>query len=270
MKRFVLILLAMVLCASCAAAQETAVTKVRAPLYAAPEAKGTPQMTYVVGVKVELTGEEENGFVQVTVGSEGGSLTGWMEERDLAKGEKAARFVQAEQMHFRGTELQTSCLYSKPDRSAAVLDDSFCLTLRDVIGYSDNGVFMHVRERDGSTGFVCMNELEGYQVDYSFEPYIRVTPVENELTVEEAVAYAKEVILAAEDSRIYTGMPDVYADAEKLDGCTPEVDVLYYFDEPDRLTYVVGFRDMERDILYAGLSFQWVDGQIVHVSGGNG
>ena len=50
MKRFVLILLAMALCASCAAAQETAVTKVRAPLYAGPQAQGTPQMTYVVGV----------------------------------------------------------------------------------------------------------------------------------------------------------------------------------------------------------------------------
>ena len=270
MKRFVLILLAMALCASCAAAQETAVTKVRAPLYAGPRAQGTPQMTYVVGVKVELTGEAENGYVQVTVGREGGSLMGWMEERDLAKGEKAARFVQAEQMHFRGTEMQTSSLYSKPDRSAAVLNDSFCLTLRDVIGYSDNGVFMHVRERDGSTGFVCMNDLEGYQVEYSFEPYIRVTPVDDELTVEEAVAYAKEVILTAEDSRMYTGMPDEYADAEKLAACMPEVEVLYYFDEPDRLTYIVGFCNTERDVLYAGLSFQWVNGQIVNVSGGNG
>ena len=46
--------------------------------------------------------------------------------------------------------------------------------------------------------------------------------------------------------------------------------MLYYFDEPDRLTYIVSFRDTQRNYLYAGLSFQVVGGEIMNASGGNG
>lgn len=270
MKRLFSVLLVMLLCACTALAEETAVTQVRSPLYDAPRADAQELMCYVIGVPVTLTGETENGYVRVTVGQAGGCLTGWMEERDLVRGERAKRVVRAEQMHFAGTEMQTSSLYSLPDRDSAVLNDSFCLALRDVLGYSESGMWMHVRELDGSTGFVCMSELDGYQVRYELEPYVRVAPVGEEPTVGEAIAHARAFILNAEDSTAYTSMPGVYASAEKLDACTPEVEVLYYFDEPDRLTYIVVFRDPDGESIYAGLSFQWVDGEIVNVFGGNG
>lgn len=270
MKQIVMILLVIALAgAGSAMAQTDAVTRTRAKLYAAADAQSAVQMTYLTGTTVAVTGEEMNGFLPVTVGREGGSLSGYMEAEDVERGERAARFVQAERMHYRGTELQTSNLYSLPQKDADVISDSFCLALRSVIGYREDG-FIHIRARDGSTGFACLDEVEGETLDYGFEPYVRVEPMEGELTREAAAAHAREIILAAEDSRVYTGMPEVYATAEGLDACEVEMDILYYFDAPGQLSYNICFRDMERDVVYAGVTFIVEGETIVEIHHGNG
>ena len=90
MKRFfaALLLAALALCACCAPAMadDAASTAVTAGLYDTPREGGAVRMTYYPGVRVEVLREANEDFVQVNVGREGGSLTGYMRKAELVFG----------------------------------------------------------------------------------------------------------------------------------------------------------------------------------------
>lgn len=258
MKRFWMILLALVLCASCAMA-ESAATYVLTPLYEAPDMAAQVLMRYRIGVRVEVIRDAGEGFVQVNAGDQGGSLMGYMEKRNLVFGEENIRSFHAERVTYRGAEGQTCTLYSYPDIRAPIIDPEFNITVKEVLG-EKNGEWLHVREHEGGTGFVALEELEGEYAHYEAASYIVAEPLENELSRKEALVEAKSFILK--------NNPDI--DAAYLERCIAEMDILYYYETPSMLTYTIQFRDPDTGYIYAGVSFLVEGMQIVKVSFGNG
>ena len=258
MKRSIALLLAFLgLCAT-AAAQEAAVF-VRAPLYDAPEANAQEIMRYHIGTRVEVIREADAQYVQVNVGEAGGSLMGYMEKRDLEFDEAAIRAFQAERVTCRGAETQTCTLYSYPDKAAPILDGAFNVSARQVLGVKD-GQWLHVQEIDGATGFVARDELTDESLYYDAAPYIHTQPMESELSREAALEEAK--------ARLKEKKTDL--DMERLERCTMEMDILFYYELPDQLTYTIDFRDPETGYIYTGVSFLVKGKEIVKVSFGNG
>lgn len=258
MKRSIALLLVFLgLCAT-ASAQEAAVF-VRAPLYDAPEANAQEMMRYHIGTRVEIVREVDAGFVLVNVGSEGGSLMGYMEKRDLEFDEAAIRAFQAERVTCRGAETQTCTLYSYPDKAAPILDGAFNVSARQVLGVKD-GQWLHAQGIDGATGFVARDELTDESLYYDAAPYIHTQPMESELSREEALEEAK--------ARLKEKQPDL--DMERLERCGVEMDILFYYELPDQLTYTIDFRDPETGYIYTGVSFLVKGKEIVKVSFGNG
>lgn len=258
MKRSV-VLLFMLLCFCGAAKAQEAAAFVRAPLYAAPDTDAQQLMCYNIGTRVEVIREAGAGFVQVNVGKEGGSLMGYMEKRDLEFGEQSIRAFRAERVTCRGAETQTCKLYSYPDKEAPVISEAFDISVRQVLGVKD-GQWLHVQEMDGTTGFVARDELTGESLYYDAAPYIEAEPMEGELSREDALDEAK--------ARLVENQPDL--DLARLERCAVEMDVLYYYELPDQLTYTIDFRDPDTGYIYTGVSFLVKGKEIVKVSFGNG
>ena len=258
MKRILWALLAMLLLTPCAAA-ESAAAFTRAPLLAAPNEGAQELMRYHIGTRVEVVREVDASYVQVNVGEVGGSLMGYMDRRCLEFGEKNIRAFRAECVTYRGAEGQTCRLYSYPDKDAPVLDPAFHLAVKQVLGYRE-GEWLHVREYEGGTGFVALDELTGEAPHYDAAPYTHTEPVEGELSCEAALLEAKR--------RILQENPEM--DAAHLDACAAEMDILYYYETPAQLTYSIGFRNPETGALDAGISFLVEGMEIVKVSFGNG
>ena len=272
MKTVVAVLLAMVLCASCAVAESSAVracTKVMADLLEAPDTDANVMMRYYIGTRVEVVREVDNAYVQVNVGKQGGSLMGYMEKRDLAFGEGAIRQVQAEAVSYTA-EVGARCrLYSYPDKLAPVHDAEFDISCKSVLGHRQ-GEWLHVDDGLGHTGFVARDEIQLTGPDYYNAIFIYVEPAEDEMTREEAIAYARDVLLATDDDRTYAEVEGVEITAEKLDACLPECDLLYYYEMPEVTMYSIIFRDPDTGYVYAGIDFLIKGKEVVQISHGNG
>lgn len=258
MKKLLWMLLMLALCIPCASAQEAAAFT-RAPLLDAPNEAGEELMRYYIGTRVEVVREVDACFVQVNVGTEGGSLMGYMDRRDLEFGEENIRSFRAERVTFRGMEGQTCKLYSFPDKSAPVIDPEFNLTVKRVIGYKGDE-WLHVQEFEGGTGFVARDEIEGEAAHYDAAPYMYTQPLEGELSLEAALTEARRLILEENPAM----------DAAYLDARVPEIDVLYYYGTPEQLTYSIDFRSPETGYIDAGVSFLVEGETIIKVSFGNG
>ena len=246
-----------------------ACAKVTADLLDAPNAGANVMMRYYIGTRVEVVREVDNAYVQVNVGKQGGSLMGYMEKRDLAFGEGAIRQVQAEAVSYTA-EVGARCrLYSYPDKLAPVHDAEFDISCKSVLGHRQ-GEWLHVDDGLGHTGFVARDEIQLTGPDYYNAIFIYVEPAEDEMTREEAIAYARDVLLATDDDRTYTEVEGVEITAEKLDACLPECDLLYYYEMPEVTMYSIIFRDPDTGYVYAGIDFLIKGKEVVQISYGNG
>ena len=265
MKRIVpLLLLALCLCTG-ALASEPAATATRAGLYAAPREGAQELMRYYVGTRVEIVREVDARYVQVNVGTPGGSLMGYMRREDLVFGEAAIRSVWPEEALCVNAQGQTCVLYGYMDERSEVIDPAFLPW--QVIGEREDG-WLHCLYGTGRTGFINRFELPEMRVETDVAPYIRVEPMEGELSRAGAIAYAREQILGPDGAQYLSIWPGV-VDAERLARCTPEVDLLMYDVSSGVITYVVTFREADGTI-YAGLSFQTETGDVVSIHAGNG
>ena len=272
MKKMSMILAALLLvlcCSSGLADDGRACAKVMADLLDAPNAEAHVMMRYYIGTRVEVVREVDAAYVQVNVGEQGGSLMGYMEKRDLAFGEEAIRQVRAEAVSYTA-EVGARCrLYSYPDKLAPVSDAEFDISCKSVLGYRQ-GDWLHVDDGLGHTGFVARDEVELTDQDYRNAIFIYVEPAEDEMTREEAIAYARGVLLSAEDDSTYTEVEGVEITAEKLDACIPECDLLYYYEMPEVTMYSILFRDPDTGYVYAGIDFLTQGREVVKISHGNG
>ena len=272
MKKMSLILAALLLCLCCSSAladDGRACAKVMADLLDAPNVGANVMMRYYIGTRVEVVREVDNTYVLVNVGKQGGSLMGYMEKRDLAFGEEAIRQVRAEAVSYTA-EVGSRCkLYSYPDKLAPVSDEAFDISYKSVLGYHQ-GDWLHVDDGLGNTGFVARDEVELTDQDYHNAIFIYVEPAEDEMTREEAIAYAKQTLLAEKDYGEYMDHPDTVLTEEQLERCTAEVDILYYYETPEVVMYSVQFRYPETGYVYAGIDFLTQGREIVKISHGNG
>lgn len=272
MKSVITALLMMVLCISCAVGEEMAgpaCAQVMADLLDAPNSRANVLMRYYIGTRVEVIREMNADYVQVNVGEKGGSLMGYMEKRDLAFGEKAIRAVRAETVTYTAGDGKRNTLYSYPDKLSPVRDAEFDINYKQVLGRRD-GEWLHVEDGLGGTGFVARDEiaLEGPQCSNAF--FIYAEPAEDEMTREEAIAYAKQTLLAAEDYSAYMDHPDTVLTEEMLESCAAEVDILYYYETPDVVMYSVQFRYPDTGYVYAGLDFLMRGREVIKIAHGNG
>ena len=272
MKTVVAVLLAMVLCASCAVAESSAVracTKVMADLLEAPDAEANVMMRYYIGTRVEVIGEVDDAYVQVNVGKDGGSLRGYMEKRDLAFGEKAIRQVQAEAVSYTAEVGTVNTLYSYPDKLAPVNDAEFDIDYKQVLGYKDND-WLHMQDGLGGSGFVARDEIKLYGPDYMYAMFIYVEPAEDELSIEAAVEEGKARLLSDREAgkNLNLGMDDL--SIEGLEQCSVSVKVLYRYEYPDTLLYEIMFDQPGRLGAYAYINLI-VDGMnVLEHNYGNG
>ena len=238
MKRFLLLMLALLLLVPCALAQEAAVCK-ETPLLAAPDAQSQTLMRYYIGTRVEVIREADADYVQVNVGKKGGSLMGYMAKEDLAFGEKAIRQVRADVMLYYTSGVPCT-LYGAPDTRAEVIDAQFGLDYKQALGYLGDE-WLHVEDGLGGTGFVCRDAVRLTRAEWMQASHIYVEPAEDELSVPDAVEAAKALLLAdyAAGRNLNIGMENL--SEEGFAQCTPNVKVLYRYDAPDRLEYQVDF-----------------------------
>lgn len=273
MKKILGMLLAMALlgtaCALGEAGAGPACAKVMADLLEAPNAKADVLMRYYIGTRVEVIREVDATYVQVNVGVKGGSLMGYMEKRDLAFGEKAIREVRAEAVSYKAEPETVNTLYSYPDALAPILNAEFDVDYKQVLGYR-GGEWLHVEDGLGGTGFIRRDEIPLEGPDYHYASFIYVEPAEGEMTREEAIAYAKETLLSAEDPSAYMDHPETELTQDMLDACTAEVDILYYYETPDVVMYSVQFRYPDSGYVYAGIDFLMQGKEVMKIAHGNG
>ena len=274
MRRIWMTLLALLLCVPCALAESCAgpaAAQVAADLLDAPHEDADMLMRYYIGTRVEVIREVDDTYVQVNVGQKGGSLMGYMEKRDLAFGEKAIRSVRAESVTY-GTAVGTfNRLYSYPDVQAPVLDEAFDIDYKQVLGAKD-GTWLHVEDGLGGTGFVYRDEI-GLDADYRYADFIYTQRAEDELSYEEAIAYAKDCLLA--DGELANGQDNVPLTREMLDGCEADVKVMYYYDTQDviyDITFIYTDRTWEDGFpMLCAFVELWVEGEeVVRYGYGNG
>lgn len=260
----VLLTLGMLLGAG-ALASESAATATRAGLYAAPREGAQELMRYYTGTRVEVVREVDAQYVQVNVGTPEGSLMGYMRRDDLVFGEEAIRSVWPEEALCVEAQGQTCTLYRYMDERSEVIDPAFLPW--QVIGEREDG-WLHCLYGTGQTGFINRSELPDMRVEADVAPYIRVEPMEGELTRAEAIGWARAQILGPDGAQYLSVWPGE-VDAQRLSQCTPEVDLLMYDVSSGVITYVVTFCEADGTI-YAGLSFQTETGDVVSVHAGNG
>ena len=281
MKRFLtaLLLAALLLCAGGALAQmdDAASMAITADLYATPREGAQVLMTYYPGVRVEVLREVNTGFVQVNVGREGGSLTGYMRKADLVFGEEAIRQNRPLEVCY---EQLSWTLYSYCDTRSEVLIECGDTTLY-VMG--ECGDWVHATVDRGSeviTGFVNRKASGLREADRTtgYAAGIRTQPTADEPTREDAVAAARAHILADGIEANGVGGPIT---AELLDSCTVQVDMGYTYDTGDvpgesplwyMVTYVYADRTWEDGLpMICGFCVLYVwDGEFVGYDYGKG
>lgn len=268
MKRIAIILLAILLCAGGALAEERAAVKLETPLLGAPHEGGELLMVYYIGARVEVIREANETYVQVNVGEPGGSLMGYMKKDDLVFGEEAIRALRAELVDFIiGAE--PVHFYSYMDTGSEVIDDAFYFGSVSALGYKDSE-WLHVRSSFGQTGFVSMDEAKVQGKEHRPAFSIVVEPTQDELSIEEAIAEGKARLLADREMgvNLYMGMDELTA--EGLEACEAHVRVLYRYDYPDTLLYELSFIAPDKESFYAYINLEVSGKQVIEHNYGNG
>ena len=188
-----------------------------------------------------------------------------MRRGDLVFGEAAIRSVWPEEALCVNAQGQTCVLYGYMDERSEVIDPAY--TPWQVLGAQEDG-WLHCLYDDGRTGFVDRCAIPQMRIEVDGAPYMRVEPMEDELTCAEAIAYARAQILWPDGAQ-YLGVWPGEVDAARLARCTPEAELLMYGVASGVITYVVLFREADGTI-YAGLSFEAEGKEIVSLSAGNG
>lgn len=275
MKRMaaLLVLTAAVWFASAALAQEVivhvpqncdAMTSTLTDLRSAPDEKADVLMCYYPGVRVEVVGEGDGDYVQVNVGDREGGMTGYMNRADLVFGEEAARRVRRVNVMY-----DVACrLYSRMDTGSEVRYAGFVPDSNAVLGF--HGDWRHVSDARGRTGFINVADAEMGGEDLSYASYMYTRPLESEMSYEEVLALAKELIL--EDHRtganLNMGMDDVTA--EGLDTCDVEIEMYYYYGDEQPLFFAISFLAPSGDYHYAWINI-WIKGKdMLRYNYGNG
>ena len=266
-KAFLALLLAALLCACCAFAtaeiasdltatvqKGIAATSVMAQLLSTPQPNAKVLMTYYPGVRVQVVRRAGAEYVQVNVGNRPGTLTGYMRADELAFTEAGIRDVQ---------RVEVTCAIDAEATVYSYMDElsqnmGRMLEHYRVLGVSEDG-WLHVGcgvgRVDDATGFVYRGpDSSGMRL--SLAPYVYTEPTQDEVSFEEAVAFAKEQIIA--DGQFANGTTTPVT-LEGMQACEVELEVLYYSNEP--LTYVVIFRDSSGEI-YTHIEF-YVEGKTI-------
>ena len=276
MKRILLALLAAALIAllsACALAQEiadptaipqagAAATRGTAQLLAAPLKSAKVLMTYYPGVRVQVVRQADAEYVQVNVGNRPATLTGYMRAEDLAFTEQGVRGVAG---------VWATCSFDEPPTVYSAMDalsqeqgrmQSHYL----VLGVSADG-WMHVLcgsgEPEDATGFAYRGGDAG-GMELALAPYVFTLPTQGEVSVEDAIAYARRQIV--EDGQLANGTGEPVT-TEGLDACEAHVRVLYYAGEA--LSYTVTFRD-ESGAIYAFINLYVEGDEVLFSNYGNG
>ena len=268
MKRAVLaLLIAGLLCAYCALAMAESVTnptaepqkgvaatRAMAQLLSTPQPGAKVLMTYYPGVRVQVVRRAGAQYVQVNVGNRPGTLTGYMRADDLAYTETGIRDVQRVEVTC-ALDAET-VVYSYMDELSQNMGRM--LEHYHVLGVSEDG-WLHVTcgygDTGDATGFVYRGQ-DASGMRLSLAPYVYTEPTQDEVSYEEAVAFAREQIIA--DNQFANGTTTPVT-LEGMDACEAELQVIYYSGEP--LTYVVTFRDTSGAI-YAHIEF-YVEGKTI-------
>lgn len=272
MRRMAAALLAILLLGlACALAEDDAGRAVTAAeqtaLLSLPRAGAEALMVYDRGVRVEIVREVDAAYVQVNVGAQGGSLTGYMRRSDLALGEAAVRGVWPEVL-FYVTDGRPCRLYGYTDERAPVLMEECLIDGARVIGQGDG--WLHMEFGVGQTGFVRRADVEITQEQRSTQTYIDAIPMAGELSEADAVVYAKARLLADAERgvNLYMGMGELTQAA--LDACRADVRVLLYDSRPDVLEYVITFYDPRTGGNHAWLNLRVKGEEILECGYGNG
>lgn len=230
-----------------------AATRTTAELLDSPSEDAHVLMRYYPGVRVEVTQCVNETYVSVCVGIQPGALTGYMRADELAYTEYGVRSVRGVYAIWNSEDGLP--LYTRMDARAQKMGDVF--NFFQVLGVSDEG-WMHARWNGSQTGFADRGDAaDGIQV---FEqPYIYTAPTQDELSKEEAIAYAMEQMVK-DGGYGYTSDGPVAVTREELEACVPEVQVLYYEYEP--LNYDVTFYDAETGGFYTAITL-YVEGKTV-------
>ena len=229
MQRLLMILLTLLLCVSGALAETDrhAATWRDAALFAAPLEGAQELMRYYAGTRVEVVREVDHEYVYVIVGTKGGSQMGYMKKSLLRFGEDKIRKVYPERMMYphKGWTLYSYC-----DLLSNVITQN-----NDVYLYAigENEEWAHVQMTSGTeqwTGFVNKAQagLTGDMAQRESLGWMYTKPLEGELTYDEAIEYAKNVILR--EGVMANGQGSVPVTREMLDACRAEVGVQWDVD----------------------------------------
>ena len=242
-----------------------AATKTATPLLSTPQQNAAVLMTYYPGARVQVVRLMDAQYAQVNVGNRPGTLTGYMRIADLV-------FTEAGLRGVRGVKV--TCGFDDPPPVYSYMDEMSqnmgqMLSYYAVLGVSGDG-WLHVSMGQGApddaTGFVYRG-ADTSGMSLSEAPYVYTLPAEGELTREEAIAIARERILADESpAYMRTGEDVTPVTREELDACDVEFDVLSYY--TDSLYYHIFFRDARG--IYAGIELTVRGTEVVSVSYGNG
>lgn len=248
----------------------TAATRDTTPLLDAPSADGGVLMTYFPCVRVEVLDVSGGAYVQVRVGDEPGSLTGYMRADALAYTEDGVRSQFGWLIRY-GAE-QAVRLYAAQDAQAGVLDGSMELGGAHTLGYNDGWV--HVRQGDvgGGTGFVKRGETAFYLIQRDPVDYCHAEPKADELSYEEAAEAAKRILLEDGATENGGGQP---VTREMLDACSAAIRCIYTPGIERPLRYQIDFRVPEnmrrnRPEIYAFIVLEVEGKDVAGYNYGNG
>ncbi|MBP3656779.1 MAG: hypothetical protein J6K32_08805 [Clostridia bacterium] len=249
-------------------AEGPAATAVSAQLLASPMRGAQALMNYWPGVRVQVTRVVSPEYVQVNVGAQPGSLMGYMRADALYYGEAGVRMIQPYQLRYQpapGERMYTYC----DAMAQTVAPPEY--TYFNVIGETDGWLHLMEDGPDVFYAFAPIGDWTGDQEIEYFAPFVRSAPLETEITTDEAIAYAKERILADGIRRDETGE---LITREMLDQLVPVVRVLWYFDQGGHCEYAVEFwyaQGMEGyPYLCTGMTLSVEGGEITDASYGNG
>lgn len=274
MKRLLGLLLALLLVAPCALAQiEGAASTVHtADLLDTPREGAQVLMRYYTGVRVEVLREADTRYVQVNVGIEGGSLTGYMRKEDLVFGEENVRLNRPLEVCYEQTGWT---MYGYCDTRSEVLipdGDSYLYVMGE---YGDWAHAIFSSGSQDTTGFVNLvgDALPEMKRRTGYAGSIRTEPTGSEPTREEAIAYARARNL---EDHVKANGEDTEVTGEMLDACEATVDISYNYSEPYPLLYLVTFWYTDRawaddfPMICADCCLYVEDGEIVAYDYGKG
>lgn len=250
--------------------ERVAVTKTVACLMDAPHAEGNALMHYYPGVRVEVVGEGEGDYVQVSVGAREGGLTGFIRRDELGFGEESVREVRKMDVIYN-TE-RSFTVYSEMDTRSEVIDE----VDRFVYALGVQGDWLHVGLNDWpeTTGFVSIAKDGFSEPVIRYAHYIETYPLEGEVTIEEAVEYGKQRLI--EDKTIANWTKDELVTREKLDTYILHMETLYYYDNNGEVNMNITFYYPELDgdgrytKIYAFVTVDILRGEIIDYNYGNG